>query len=32
MQFDTAAMISRYEAHFLEVLEALPAARVSEKE
>lgn len=31
-QFDTAAMISRYEAHFLEVLEAQPAARVSEKE
>jgi glycosyltransferase involved in cell wall biosynthesis len=31
-QFDTATMISRYEAQFLEVLEALPAARVSEKE
>jgi glycosyltransferase involved in cell wall biosynthesis len=31
-EFDTATMISRYEAQFLEVLEALPAARVSEKE
>jgi glycosyltransferase involved in cell wall biosynthesis len=31
-QFDTATMISRYEAHFLEFHDAVPAAGVSEKE
>jgi glycosyltransferase involved in cell wall biosynthesis len=31
-QFDTATMISRYEAHFLEFHDAQPAAGVAEKE
>jgi hypothetical protein len=31
-QFDTATMISRYEAQFLEFHGALPAAGVAEKE